>query len=49
MAIKLLSVHLEISNGSIEGVVAEAAFFVEELSRLTVDWRAEQTIVEALF
>lgn len=40
--------YLEVSDRSVEGVVAESALLVEELAGLAVDRRAEETIVEAL-
>ena len=42
------NIHLKISNRSVEGIVSEATLLIQELAGLAVDWRAEQTIVEAL-
>lgn len=40
--------HLQVANGSIEGIVAQASFFVQELARLAVGGWCEESIVEAL-
>jgi len=40
--------HLQVSHGSVEGIIAQAAFFVQEFSRLAISRWGKQAIVEAL-
>lgn len=40
--------HLQIADGPIEWIIADAAFFVQEFARLAVQRWTEQAVVEAL-
>lgn len=41
--------YLEISYGTIEGIIPQATLLIKKLSRSAVFWRAEQSIIEAFF
>lgn len=41
------SSYLQVANGSIEGIIAEAAFLVQEFSGFSIHGRAEQPVIEA--
>lgn len=41
--------YLQVANGSIEGIVAQASLLVQEFSSLAIGWWGKQAIVEALF
>lgn len=40
--------YLQVSDGSVEGIVAEAAFLVQEFPGFSIDGWTEQAVIEAL-
>ena len=40
--------YLQVADGSIEGIIAEAAFLVQEFPGFSIHGRAEQAVIEAL-